>query len=175
MQITAHYEPDLDLMKRAMRRASAAQRAKLLVNTVVLGTAGLVAAFVPEDGSALDDYLPALTHVLLGVAFLFLYLWLSVVLSIAKVAANRYRTAEPATYVLTDDRLSVTSPSEEGSVSWRLIGTITEYHDMWLIRREDNPGHVWSLPKVAMVPGDVDVFREFVATRHEIGAAPARG
>lgn len=176
MQITAHYEPDLDLMKRAMRRASAGQRRKLGVNAAVLLAVGLAVSFVAgtDDGAFTEYITPAAVTVFLLMAFVHIYLWVSVVLTTAKITRNRFRTAEPVTYVLTEDRLSTVSPSEESSVSWRLIGTITEYHDMWLIRREDDPNHVWSLAKVAMVPGDVDVFREFAATRRQIGAAPAR-
>lgn len=173
VQITAHYEPDLSVMRRALRRASGPQRRKLLASGSVLLACGFVSMAVnPHDGTSVEYVAAFGGTALTAIGGFYLFLFVTVVASLAKTAVARFRVAEPVTYVLTDDRLSMVMPSEESSVSWRLIGRITEYADMWVLARADNPGYVWCLPKVAFTPSDVEAFRQFVAIRHQIGRAP---
>lgn len=173
MQITAHHRPDLALMKRALRRIGRGQRRRLLVNGFVLTGLGIAAlALDPGDGTQVETVARFAGPMLIGVGVFYGYLWAGVLASISKTAAARFRTAEPVTYVLTDERLSVATASEDAGMSWRLIGAITEYGDMWLLHRADSPGHAWSLPKAAMEPADAEEFRRFAAARG--GAVPAR-
>ncbi|GIG64773.1 YcxB family protein [Phytomonospora endophytica] len=169
MQITLHHRPDPRLMKRALRRMSRAQRGRLLLNAATLTACGIAAlALDPGDGTGVETVARFAGPMLIGVGAFHVFLWVNVVASIGKAVAARLRTTEPVTYVLTDERLSAATPSEDSSVSWRLIGTITEYPDMWLLHRVDLPGHAWSLPKAAFVPDDAEEFRRFAAARRGV-------
>ena len=99
-------------------------------------------------------------------ALIGLYGWVSLESRISRFAKRL--SGDPDAHgeqmVLTEERFSYSDPNEDFSLKWSLIGRVTEYHDMWILRRA-NGTNAWYVPKDGFVPADLDTFRAFLASR----------
>ncbi|GLZ78996.1 hypothetical protein Afil01_38030 [Actinorhabdospora filicis] len=170
MLIRVHTEADLRLKKRAAKYATLKQRRKLFNYGVVsVLLAVLPLAFSPAD--ELPSAWVIFTTGYFTLCAICLFTLLCAIRSaLRKGAKNSALDTRPTQYLLTEESFGFESPGEEMSLAWTLIGEVREYHDMWLIHRWDGT-QVWFLPKIGMPEPDIEEFRAFLATRHQLAAA----